>query len=231
PFVKAELIDVSPVAQQGNTNLNTSAYFAFESLAFSDDGLSFYISDFATVKRYTLSSPFNVESTFFNTGENLMINSTDSFSRSFYISPNGLNIYTGLDNETSGLTGGAILHYRLTNAYNLSSAVFVDRFDTGEWYPAGIYITDDGKNMTISSVFFSGGDTKAHLLSYNLVTDYNFLVSTKTGDFNTQLINNENAVGQIDYISTGNKYFGIGQGQPHGSFQGVFEFNTTSNYN
>lgn len=166
------------------TNPTISALTEFTDMKFSSDGLHLYllsayaspVSDY--IFEYKLTSPFDVSTatyTFPNFLNNSLYSETfgtiSNKTSSFILLSNGIDLYTS-STITLGLGAGKLRHFKLTNQYNISSAVLQssENFtigDTGN----GLFVSDDGLNIVSSS--------NDAVVSYTMSQAYN--LSTTSG--------------------------------------------------
>lgn len=122
-----------------------------------------YILQFRTGTAYDISTL-----TFM---QRMNVNMSSGDFASFYLAPDGINLYTGYQN-TSSSARWHIRHYKLSEAWNITSAELQQQ----EYYTDGsggssgfgtLWITEDGTKLIHSklSSFYSGGSTKVINLS------------------------------------------------------------------
>lgn len=244
PIASGEVLESSAFTQSSaglsssfieNTNNNPTG------VIFSTDGLTAYSSGYnngnypynSTIYQFSLSSPFDL-TTITYLGNHINNSFNGDQLNSFYITPNGTDLYTAMGNYSSAypayLTASYILHFKMT-ANNISSAVVKEKFLIGTFAINGIYVSDNGSSAIISDVYFDGV-TKQRLASYLMSSPYNAsALSRASGDYNVQLQNNVNAIMGIYVMNSGTKLFAINTASAIGNPHTIREYNITSPYN
>ena len=147
------LQDFSFAAQEANP----------QGLFFNPDGLKMYVIGFsgADVNEYNLSTAWDVSTAVFN--QSFSVVDEEFLPTSVFFKPDGLKMYI------IGISGDDVNEYNLSTAWNVSTAVFLQRFSiaTQETNPQGLFFKPDGTKMYII------GDTGDDVTEYNLSTEWN----------------------------------------------------------
>jgi len=135
-----------------------------------EDGTKLYSITFTTVKEYTLSTPGDL-STATQTGSEALSNVSSAFLYGLHISEDGLNLYTGDDDDSH-----KIKRYTLSTPWLLSSISYHSSYITPS-QPSGVALSSDGLQMTVSAL-------SGNFRYYTLGTSWDITTATFGGNGN-----------------------------------------------
>jgi sugar lactone lactonase YvrE len=165
---------------------------------FKPDGTKMYIIGASgdEVNEYNLSTPWDISTASFL--QLFSVSSQDTSPQDLYFSPDGKKMYM------LGTTGDDVNEYTLTRAWDVSSASFVQLYDSSGTNPAptGLFFSPDGKRMYIT------GTTGDAITQYNLTTPWD--ISTSYFDDSLDVSLNETAPQAIFFRSNGTRMYVMG---------------------
>ena len=184
------------------------------SLAFSPNGTKMFVVGLGSgnVNEYTLSTAFDVSTASFDNF--FPINNKESSPFGLAFSPNGTKMFV------VGSENGNVNEYDLSNAFDVTTASFVDYFSTGGYdlYPAGLVFSPNGTKM------FVVGSERDRVYEYTLTTAFD--VSTASPDNSFPVDTYETTPFGLAFSPDGTKMFVTGL------FSGnVYEYDLSTAFN
>lgn len=172
--------------------------FSAKDIKFSDDGLKMFVLTGNFVSRYNLSTPYNIASRIFhsqkNMGNTASPNGGDSFMSSFWISSDGLHIFTtGYGASAPNLNPSSsdrVYHWGMLPAFDLSTAsLFFTTYHTTENLPTGIFLKPDGLHMFVTGAEFQPSNHQRSMHHFGLNPPFNVLpvVTSTPFDISSQV--------------------------------------------
>jgi len=156
-------VSLSVSAQEGNP----------QDLFFKPDGAKLYIIGVGTdsVNEYNLSPAWDISSA--SHVQSFSVSSQESLPTGLFFKPDGLKMYV------AGQGGDEVNEYDLSSAWDISTAVFVQRFDVDneDTTPRGLSFKDDGTKMYIIGTGSDG------IHEYSLSSAWNISTAAFTQTF------------------------------------------------
>ena len=131
-----------------------------EDFHIADSGSKLFVCDRSgdETRRYTMSTPYDISTASFDSGQTVSHNSQDTAPRGVVVSSDGNHLFM------VGSQNGNIHQYDMSSAYDLSTASFNQSFTTTLGSSYSIAVNGDGKQIWIH------GDGETH--EYDLSTGY-----------------------------------------------------------
>ena len=198
-------------------SFDVSAQDSFPSgVTFNDDGSRMYMIGFDSdsVYQYNLTSPFDVSTASFSSGDSFDISGQDGFPTGVALSTNGTRMFVVGSNNDS------VYQYNLSTAFDITTASFsFNTLNVGgqDGIPSDITFNGDGTRM------FLTGSLNTTVYQYNLSTGFD--LSTASFSNNSFDVSSEETSPRgITFNNTGDRMFVIGFSDK------VYEYSLTTGF-